>query len=112
MNFLGLTDIPMALRFSLREEYRVFIHFLIIIIRFVYSKLMVRFLNVLRIDPSDAYALESLAIARFQQGYTEVAIKDLVFFLEEYPNSSRDSELRTLLASYQGESQSEVDKVQ
>jgi hypothetical protein len=56
--------------------------------------------------------LESLAIARFQQGYTEVAIKDLVFFLEEYPNSSRDSELRALLASYQGESQSESDKVQ
>jgi tetratricopeptide (TPR) repeat protein len=77
-----------------------------------WGKAVNRFLKVLRIDPSDAYALESLAIARFQQGYTEVAIKDLVFFLEEYPNSSRDSELRALLASYQGESQSESDKVQ
>jgi cytochrome c-type biogenesis protein CcmH/NrfG len=68
--------------------------------------------KVLRIDPSDVYAMESLAIARFQQGDIEEAIKNLIFFLEAYPNSSRDSELRTLLASYQGESQSEVDKVQ
>tara|TARA_B110000008_G_scaffold183383_1_gene182269 strand:+ start:239 stop:742 length:504 start_codon:yes stop_codon:yes gene_type:complete len=77
-----------------------------------WSKAVNRFVKVLRIDPSDAHALESLAIARFQQGDIEEAIKNLIFFIEAHPNSSRDSELRTLLASYQGESQSEVDKVQ
>tara|TARA_B100000767_G_C19753833_1_gene531989 strand:- start:47 stop:550 length:504 start_codon:yes stop_codon:yes gene_type:complete len=77
-----------------------------------WSKAINRFVKVLRIDPSDASALESLAIARFQQGDSGGAISDLEFFLEAYPNSSRDSELRTLLESYQGESQSEVDKVQ
>ncbi len=77
-----------------------------------WNKAIDRFKNVLRINSSDEYAIESLAIARFQKGEKNGAVEDLKNYLELFPNSSRDSELRTLLESYQGEIQSEVKEVQ
>jgi len=77
-----------------------------------WNKAIDRFKKVLRINSSDEYAIESLAIARFQKGEKNGAVEDLKNYLELYPNSSRDSELRTLLESYQGEIQSEVKEVQ
>ena len=77
-----------------------------------WNKAIDRFNKVLKIYPSDAYAMESLAIARFQKGDKNGAVEDLKNYLESFPNSSRDSELRTLLESYQGEIQSEVEEVQ
>ncbi len=76
-----------------------------------WNKAIDRFKNVLRINSSDEYAIESLAIARFQKGEKNGAVEDLKNYLELFPNSSRDSELRTLLESYQGEIQSEVKEV-
>ncbi|MFL2566145.1 MAG: tetratricopeptide repeat protein [Schleiferiaceae bacterium] len=77
-----------------------------------WNKAIDRFKKVLRINSSDEYAIESLAIARFQKGEKNGAVEDLKNYLELFPNSSRDSELRTLLESYQGEIQSEVKEVQ
>ena len=77
-----------------------------------WNKAIDRFKKVLRINSSDEYAIESLAIARFQKGEKNGAVEDLKNYLESFPNSSRDSELRTLLESYQGEIQSEVKEVQ
>ena len=77
-----------------------------------WNKAIDRFKKVLRINSSDEYAIESLAIARFQKGEKNGAVEDLKNYLELFPNSSRDSELRTLLESYQGEIQSEVKDVQ
>jgi len=77
-----------------------------------WNKAIDRFKKVLRINSSDEYAIESLAIARFQNGEKNGAVEDLKNYLELFPNSSRDSELRTLLESYQGEIQSEVKEVQ
>jgi tetratricopeptide (TPR) repeat protein len=77
-----------------------------------WNKAIDRFKKVLRINSSDEYAIESLAIARFQKGEKNGAVEDLKSYLESFPNSSRDSELRTLLESYQGEIQSEVKEVQ
>jgi tetratricopeptide (TPR) repeat protein len=77
-----------------------------------WNKAIDRFKKVLRINSSDEYAIESLAIARFQKGEKNGAVEDLKSYLELFPNSSRDSELRTLLESYQGEIQSEVKEVQ
>ena len=77
-----------------------------------WNKAIDRFKKVLRINSSDEYARESLAIARFQKGEKNGAVEDLKNYLELFPNSSRDSELRTLLESYQGEIQSEVKEVQ
>ena len=77
-----------------------------------WNKAVDRFKKVLRINSSDEYAIESLAIARFQKGEKNGAVEDLKNYLELFPNSSRDSELRTLLESYQGEIQSEVKEVQ
>jgi len=37
---------------------------------------------------------------------------DLKYFLDSYPSTSRASELKTMMLSFQGESQSEVYKVQ
>ena len=77
-----------------------------------WNKAIDRFKKVLRINSSDEYAIESLAIARFQKGEKNGAVEDIKNYLESFPNSSRDSELRTLLESYQGEIQSEVKEVQ
>jgi len=77
-----------------------------------WNKAIDRFKKVLRINSSDEYAIESLAIARFQKGEKNGAVEDLKNYLELFPNSSRDSELRTLMESYQGEIQSEVKEVQ
>ena len=47
-----------------------------------WNKAIDRFKNVLRINSSDEYAIESLAIARFQKGEKNGAVEDLKNYLE------------------------------